>query len=125
MDEQLDIGLVSPAFGSVRGIGEASAQVDESDEHAHARARRGPTISAVTFYAACAISGFFVAVIVAFFFREVIGEPIGLLLAIAAAAWVLTSLLLYHVAKQRFCDRAIVMGGGLVSAVMCSMMFLD
>ena len=114
MTEQRDFEHVSPA-------GEAASPDDAPGARPHGH----PRISAVTFYLACGVTGFFAALIVAVLFHETIGEPIGLLLAVSAAAGVLTSLLLYHVAKQRFCDRAIVMGGGLVSAVMCSMMFLE
>ncbi len=99
---------------------------EPSPEPGAAVPRRGhPRISAASFYLACGVTGVFAAVIVAVLFHETIGEPIGLLLACSVSAGVVTSLLLYQVAKQRFCDRAIVMGGGLVSAVMCSMMFLD
>lgn len=112
-----------------RGFGHVSRSGDvEADSTFDAAARRRighPRISALTFHVACVVTGFFAALIVGVLFHETIGEPIGLLLAVAGGAWVLTSLMLYHVAKQRFCDRAIVMGGGLVSAVMCSMMFLE
>ncbi len=110
-----------PDVDPVSHAGDEPSRADAPDVRPHGH----PRISAATFYLACGVTGFFAAVIVAVLFHETIGEPIGLLLAVSAAAWALTSLLLYHVAKQRFCDRAIVMGGGLVSAVMCSMMFLD
>jgi hypothetical protein len=102
----------------------AHAGADAPADDARGGPRR-PRLSAITFYLACGVTGFFAALIVGVLFHETLGEPIGLLLAVSVSAWALTSLLLYHVAKQRLCDQAIVMGGGLVSAVMCSMMFLE
>jgi hypothetical protein len=83
------------------------------------------TLGTASFCLACLVMGFFVALIVGVVFHEVLGEPLGLLLAVSAAAWALTSILLYQVGGQRVCDRVIVMGGGFVSAVLCSLTLLD
>ena len=90
-----------------------------------AKARRRFDWIAVIFHLACGVSGVFAAVLVAFVFRDALGEPIGLLLAASALAGVVTAWLLYQLGKQRLCDRAIVVGGGIASAVMCALLFLD
>ena len=90
-----------------------------------ATARRRFNWIAAIFLLACGVSGVFAAVLVAFVFRDALGEPIGLLLAASVVAGVVTTWLLYQLGKQRLCDRAIVVGGGIAAAVMCSMMFLD
>jgi uncharacterized membrane protein YhaH (DUF805 family) len=102
----------------------ATAPGDASLEDAGKARRRFHWIAAI-FYLACGVSGAFAAVLVALVFRDALGEPIGLLLAASVVAGVVTTWLLYQLGKQRLCDRAIVMGGGLASALMCSMMFLD
>lgn len=115
MDEMLAVDSVLPP---ATGAGTAKAAAPPPR-------RRRLNWALALFGLACAATGLFAALIVVLVFQPTLGQPVGLLVAVFLACWAIVSVSLYRLAGMRRCDRAIVMGGGLVSTVMCSMMFLD
>jgi hypothetical protein len=85
--------------------------------------RRG--MSDAVFYASCGALALLPASLVAVLAKDLIGEPLLLLVAVALSTWVITTVALARIAGPLLRCRAIVAAGGLVSVAMCSLFLIE
>jgi len=77
------------------------------------------------FYASCGALALLPASLVAVLLKDLVGEPLLLLMAVTLTTWVITTVALVRIAGPLLRCRAIVAAGGLVSVAMCSLFLID